>query len=99
MMKRQGCARVVVKTHPEFFKPCFIESMIPVDDRLRCRMFLICRDGDRDSMFIRSAEKRDVSFHGTLVTDIDIRRKVCTCKMTKVNFPICIRKRGGNKYS
>ncbi len=88
MVKRNGGAGIVVKTHSKRLKRVLVGRMIAIDDVFRIDRFLLRRNSEGHAVFIRSADEQNVSAFQSLVARIDIGRQIRARKVSQVDVPV-----------
>lgn len=97
MVQGKGSARVVVKRQADALKAFLHHGMIAIHNFLGRDMLSVGADGYWDSVFVRSADKKDIRTFQPLITDIYVRRYVCSSQMSQVQWAVGIRQRRGHK--
>ena len=97
MMQFSRSSMIEVESNPEVFEILLDNRMVFINDCLCSCSFLHRLYWNGSAMFVASANKNNIPFLSLEVTYINIRRKICPCKVTYVFQSICIRQSRSNQ--
>ena len=99
MVNRQRRPRIIIEADAQARKRRSVHRVETVNDHLRRYAFFVRRDGDRNSMLVRAADKKDIAMLQPLVPDKNIGRDICTGEMSQMDRSVRVRKSRCYQYS
>ena len=94
-----SCPSVDVERDSELLERILDNIMVTVNDILGSNALLTSLDGDRDAMFVRTADEEDLFTAEAKIPGIDVGRDINAGEMTDVDRAVGVRESGSDESS